>query len=117
MSDRNPEPDLEAVQEIFADVCDVPLDQRVAMVSDRCGGDTRLRTAVIELLTASDRAGRFMSDPVAGVARIAASESVAAELPSQIGEFKVIRLLGEGGFGSVYLAEQAHRCGARSRSR
>jgi len=108
MREQEVNPDSEAVQEIFSDTCEFPPEEREVILNDRCGGNVRLRSAVLELLKASDTAGRFMSIPEAAVERVAIDARLAVELPAQIGEFKIIRLLGEGGFGSVYLAGQEH---------
>lgn len=106
MKDRTLEPDTQVVQEIFADACDLPREQRETILNNRCRDDARLRQAVADLLAAADRAGRFMSDPQAAVERIGMGVPAKPAIPSQIGEFKIIRLLGEGGFGTVYLAAQ-----------
>ena len=105
------EPDAEAVKEIFADACDRPDDERRRVLDERCGLDGPLRREVENLLRAHEDAGRFMSDPPAAAQKAADSATHDAsieELPRYVGHFKLIRLLGQGGFGAVYEAQQEH---------
>ena len=103
-----------AAKEIFSDACELPPDQRQALLDLRCGSDAPFRKAVEELLAAHDAAGRFLADPGASAARLGArtagpsgAESVESR-PRQIGPYKLLQLIGEGGFGVVYMAEQEH---------
>ena len=103
------EPDADAVKEIFADACDRPADERRRVLDERCGLDGPLRREVENLLRAHEDAGRFMSDPPAAAQKAtdsATEYSSSEELPRYVGHFKLVRLLGQGGFGAVYEAEQ-----------
>ena len=68
-------------------------DERETFLEHACAGDTALRRDVDELLLAhADAAGRLGGD---------------GEGPgSSIGPYKLLQTLGEGGFGTVYMAEQ-----------
>ena len=70
--------------------------ERDAYLNQACGDDDALRREVAELLKSDQSAADFLS-PKAAVA--AAVES--------IGPYKIQRQLGEGGMGTVYLAEQS----------
>jgi serine/threonine protein kinase/Tfp pilus assembly protein PilF len=93
MSDTIDRPPSTAKQ-IFLEALDLPADQRAALLDARCGADTALRTEVESLLSASDSAGEFLSG------------TEISPPPAAIGPYKLLQVIGEGGFGSVYMAEQ-----------
>ena len=97
-------------KDIFLDVCDLAPDRRAAAIERRAGHDARLRAAVQSLLDAHDRAAGFLADPTVSPARVtpAPARPAPLPLPRQIGAYKLLQEIGEGGFGSVYLAEQEH---------
>jgi serine/threonine protein kinase/tetratricopeptide (TPR) repeat protein len=93
-------------KEIFQDVIELPRDRRGAELDKRTQGDPALRAAVQSLLDASDRAEGFLAGPTvadASVARAAESDTVPHQ---QIGPYKLLQVIGEGGFGTVHMAEQ-----------
>lgn len=69
-----------------------------------CSGDMALRQRVESLLRSMDKDDEFLSNPSAGL-----SGAIERALPADcwIGPYKLLELIGEGGFGSVYLAEQS----------
>lgn len=95
---------FERVRDLLAEVIDLPPAQRGIRIDELAGNDPPLRSAVHTLLAnleAAEREG-FLADPDPG------GEPVdQAPLPSidWIGPYRVIRMLGEGGSGVVYLAE------------
>ena len=75
-------------------------EPRAAFVERACGQDGELRSKVDRLLRAHEQAGDFLPTR-------AADESPLSEGPgTQIGKFKILEQIGEGGFGVVYMAEQ-----------
>jgi non-specific serine/threonine protein kinase/serine/threonine-protein kinase len=79
--------------------------ERDAFLERSCAEDPELRADVERLLAAHDRAGDFISSPA-----MAAREGVGAGegwLGRLVGPYRVIREIGRGGMGAVYLAERA----------
>ncbi|HKU61065.1 MAG TPA: protein kinase [Gemmatimonadales bacterium] len=83
----------------------LPLDPaaRSALLDQACQDDPALRSEVERLLAAHDRAGGFIQVPAATLGG-AVAEPVAGR---RIGSYRVVRELGRGGMGAVYLAERA----------
>lgn len=80
--------------EIFDAAVELDLSQREAFLQEACGHDPGLLAEVRSLLSADANAAHFLSDKDPPV------------LPHSIGEFRIVRGLGEGGMGIVYEAEQ-----------
>ena len=93
---------------IFAAALDIPDPaERAAYLDRACNGDAALRAHIEGLLAAEGDLGSFLNRPAA-----VAPDATAAYVPitegpgSVIGRYKILQQIGEGGFGSVYMAEQ-----------
>src|SRR5262245_54922740 len=102
-------------RQLFVELMELPPDQRQEQLEARCAGDTALRAELNRLLAAYDRAGEFLAGPTLSVHAKAGAFRVGAELHSatpssapvgNVGRYTLVHPLGEGGFGTVYLAEQ-----------
>ena len=91
---------------IFTVLSACPPEQRQAALERLCAGDTSLRLEVASLLSAADEASGFLSvSPVAAPRDDEVRETCRAG--QTIGPYRVVREIGRGGMGVVYLAERA----------
>ncbi len=94
------------LEALFYEALDLEPSLREAFLDRSCAGDADLRREVEKLLRASGETVGFLHQPVREAAREMVSESGdAAGL--RMGAYRLIRTLGEGGMGRVYLAARA----------
>ncbi|MCC6359000.1 MAG: serine/threonine protein kinase [Phycisphaerales bacterium] len=92
------------VESLYQQALDIPLDQRGRFLSSTCGKDAGLRREVEQLLDHYQSAGSgFLEQPVHAIRETHVEPN---RIPSRIGQFRIIRLLGRGGMGAVFEAEQ-----------
>ncbi|MCB9854697.1 MAG: tetratricopeptide repeat protein [Phycisphaerales bacterium] len=95
--------------EIFNEVCDLPAGDRDAFLSNACGDDAVLRRAVESLLEhdSSLSAAVVAAEQGAGIQALIATTSMGAA-PTRIGQYQIVRRIGQGGMGVVFEARQEH---------
>src|SRR4051812_48663861 len=93
-------------KEIFLEAGEIPLDRRSAFLDATCRGDAALRARVQALLDADAEANQFLTGDAHRVHENQSAPARLDESSRQIGPYKLLEVIGEGGFGTVYLAEQ-----------
>lgn len=98
----------EKAEEIFADALEVHPSERSAFLKAACGGDKELQGEVEDLLRDAERADTFFEALSCGAPGLPGQAHAASKdkLGTLIGPYLLVRPLGRGGFGSVWLASQ-----------
>jgi eukaryotic-like serine/threonine-protein kinase len=91
------------VETAFEQALDLGAEERSAFLEQACKGDDELRREVESLLNAHAQAGTFIDDRSQFHQELDSGESAAPQL---IGHYRIVRELGRGGMGAVYLAER-----------
>jgi eukaryotic-like serine/threonine-protein kinase len=97
------------VEEVFESALERSPDERRGYLAEACAGDESLRGQVETLLQSYDDAGSFIEAPVLApdAARTLVDENSPAMIGRRVGSYKLVREIGRGGMGSVYLAVRA----------
>jgi eukaryotic-like serine/threonine-protein kinase len=92
---------------VFEAALELSADERATFIDGACGDDVELRAEVLSLLRAYHESDRFLESPAVQVAApILASVVDPTVHPDRLGPFRVVREIGRGGMGRIYLGER-----------
>src|SRR5438445_7424762 len=96
---------FQQIEDLYHSALERDSAERMAFINDSCNGDEELRHEVESLLCSHEQAGDFIEAPVHEVAaRLIANNQKRSMIGRAIGHYEIIKLLGAGGMGEVYLA-------------
>lgn len=95
----------ERIQDLFIDAAALPPEKRPVFLDAACGADIGLRAEVESLLEAEEGAGSFVESAIGRAASTLAAGTESA--PRTVGAYRILKEIGRGGMGAVYLAERA----------
>ena len=111
------------IEAVFQSAIDLPAAERDAFIQRECGLDEKLRAEVEKLVKSAALADNFIESPIWTDSRFldtSAKADISNSLDNglddpfrdnyidkQIGAFRIVREIGRGGMGAVYLAERA----------
>jgi non-specific serine/threonine protein kinase/serine/threonine-protein kinase len=101
---------LQVIEAIFHAALELEPMQREAFLRERCAGDETLRRDVDALLAAHATAGSFIETPIATLdAGLFETEEPDRLIGKTIGHWEILKRIGSGGMGAVYLARRSDR--------
>ena len=97
---------FQKIKEVFAEALEKPSKEREDFLREKCAGDAELLDEVKSLLEANDKTEKFIDqNALENSSEFAASGKHYDG--TQFGNYKIIREIGRGGMGAVFLAERS----------
>ena len=93
------------VNEVFHQALELAPDERAAFVQGACANAPAIGDEVLSLLAAHARTAQFLAETGMGATGNPVSPTARHRLDTIVGQYRVVAILGEGGMGVVYQAE------------
>ncbi len=90
------------IERIFLDAADLPHREQEAFLDQACGDDLELRREVESLLSSDQKSGEKITRAVEDEAQ--SLFGLSPIIGTRLGSYRVVREIGRGGMGAVYLA-------------
>ena len=91
------------ISKIFHLALEKSADERSAFLDKTCADDSEFRREIENLLEANDDADSFIDSPKIGLATLENQPKL--KDGEKVGSFEILKMLGAGGMGEVYLAK------------
>lgn len=97
------ESDWKNVKEIFLAASERSFEERAKFIAESCSEDIELKNEVESLLAAHDSDADFIETPAVDLSSILSNETTNGA-GKTLGNYKIVREIGRGGMGAVFLA-------------
>ena len=99
--------ELKKLKAIFSEAIEITdPEERSEYLRVACKGDEKLRAEVETLIEANQEAGDFLESPPIEPQTTSGNSHLIEGPGTKVGRYKLLELIGDGGMGLVYLAEQ-----------
>lgn len=101
--------DWQQVKALFHEALELTVDKRRRFLTEACADNIALRAQVETLIASHEEAGEFINEPafIEGDIEWLEADEPATHIGETVGSYKLVRELGRGGMGAVYLGERA----------